>query len=72
MYLIDHEAAFSPRLPAAFYLEDGRSKLDGELAGRLRTLDPNAVRAELAGLLSKEQIDAVLQRRDLLLTDTPQ
>lgn len=69
IHLIDHEAAFAPRLPPAFYLADGRSKLDRELAAGLAALDPTEIEAEMEGLLTEEQIAALLQRRELLLAD---
>jgi len=68
IHLIDHEAAFAPRLPPELFLEDGRSKLDADLAAQLAALDPDALRHLMAGLLSDDQIATLLQRRDLLLT----
>ena len=67
IHLIDHEAAFAPRLPPAVFLEDGRSKLDDDLAARLAAIDAAEVRSQMAGLLTEEQIATLLKRRDLLI-----
>ena len=70
IHLIDHEAAFAPRLPPAVFLEDGLSKLDDDLAARIAALDPAEVRAQMSGLLSDEQIATLLERRDLLVSSS--
>ncbi len=71
VHLIDHEAAFEPRLPPALFLEDGRAKLDDELTSRLAALDPAEVTAEMNSLLTDEQIAVLLERRDLLVGTDP-
>lgn len=68
IHLIDHERAFRPKTPADPHLDDARSRLGDELGHRLEDLDPGTVRTTLAGLLSDEQIDALLSRVDLLLS----
>jgi hypothetical protein len=68
IWLIDHEQAFKPEIPSRYYLEDARSKLDEDLRELLTNLDVELVREELAEFLTTEQIDALLERRDLLLT----
>jgi hypothetical protein len=67
VWLIDHERAFKPEIPSRYYLEDARSKLDEDLRELLVELDVELVREELSEFLTGEQIDALLERRDLLL-----
>jgi len=67
LHLIDNERAFAASSPAAALLKDARSGLDKSLEQRLAALDRGAVRAELAGLLSEDEIAALLARVDLLL-----
>jgi hypothetical protein len=69
VHLIDHERAFAAKLPAAPHLEEARAHLDEGLAQRLAGLDEAAVRSQLAGLLSDEQVSALLERVKLLLSD---
>jgi len=69
IHLIDHEQALKPSVPSPYHLDAGRAMLDEEFAAVLAGLDAEAVHAELGGLLSEEQIDALLERRDLLLDD---
>lgn len=67
IHLIDNERAFAAKSPAAAHLKDARSRLDRSLEQRLATLDRDAVRAELEGLLNEDEIAALLARVDLLL-----
>jgi len=67
IHLIDNERAFAAKSPAAAHLKDARSRLDRSFEQRLVTLDRDAVRAELEGLLSADEIAALLARVDLLL-----
>jgi len=67
LHLIDHERAFAAKPPAAAHVRDVRSRLEGWLEERLATLDRDAVHAELAGLLSEDEIAALLARIDLLV-----
>jgi len=67
LHLIDNERAFAASSPTDALLKDARSVLDESLEERLAALDRDAVRAELAGLLSEDEIAALLARVDLLL-----
>ena len=69
VHLIDHEQAFNPSLPSSYHLEDARAKLDQDFRDLLTALDPAELRVEMDGLLTSEQIDALLERRGLLLGD---
>lgn len=69
IHLIDHEQALKPSVPSPYHLDAGRAMLDEDFAAALAGLDAELVRAELGGLLSEEQIEALLKRRDLLLDD---
>jgi len=72
VHLIDHEQAFNPSLPGSYHLEDARAKLDQDFRDLLTALEPAELRAEMDALLTPEQIDALLERRDLLLGDDEQ
>ncbi len=69
IHLIDHEQALKPSLPSPYHLEDGRGLLDGDFAAALAALDPEEVRAEIGDLLTDQEIDALFERRDLILAD---
>jgi hypothetical protein len=66
IHLIDHERAFAAKSPAAPYLADARSRLEKPFKQQLAALDPDTVRGELAGLLSEDEIAALLSRVHLL------
>ena len=67
IHLIDHEQALKSSVPSPYHLDAGRAMLDEDFAAALAGLDAGVVRTELGGLLSEEQIEALLERRDLLL-----
>jgi hypothetical protein len=67
IHLIDHEHAFAGKLPAGPHLQDARSRLEKPFKQQLAALDADAVRGELAGLLSEDEIAALLARVELLL-----
>jgi hypothetical protein len=67
LHLIDNERAFAAKSPASAHLKDARSGLDESLEQRLAALDRDALHAELSGLLSEDEIAALLARVDLLL-----
>ncbi len=69
IHLIDHEQALKPSLPSPYHLDAGRSMLDGDFAAALAALDPEEVRAEIGDLLTDQEIDALFERRDLILAD---
>lgn len=66
-HLIDNSAAFAavPGRPAC--LEGVNLRLDLDIVNRLLSLDAESLHRELDGLLSDEQIDAILARRDSIL-----
>jgi hypothetical protein len=68
VHLIDHERSFASRVPSEPHLVDARSRLDSGLSQRLGQLDGDAVRSALDGLLSDDQISALLTRVDLVLS----
>ncbi len=75
--LIDHSQAFATRSPfyrdGSLCLATGESSValpdffDRELVERLRRLDAEALEATVGDLLSRNQIDSLLERRDALL-----
>lgn len=68
VHLIDHERAFAARLPSEPYLQDARDRLDDEMVRRLDALRNDGVRTRLADLLSERQIEALLERVELVLS----
>ena len=68
VHLIDHERAFAAKLPSEPYLDDARDRLDDEMVRRLKALKNDGVRTRLADLLSERQIEALLERVDLVLS----
>ena len=67
MFAVDQAQAFAPDADAAAILGDGPCALDEPLRAALKRLGRGQLRAQLEPLLSKEQIDAVLKRRDAIL-----
>ena len=67
VFLVDQAQAFAPDADAAAILGDGPCALDEPLRAALKRLGRGQLRAQLEPLLSKEQIDAVLKRRDAIL-----
>ena len=68
IHLIDHERAFAAKMPSKPLLDDARSRLDDGISRWLAAIDSDAIRAALGGLLSDEQITALLSRVELLLS----
>ena len=67
LHLIDNERAFAPSPPADSLVKDARSRLEEPIEQKLAALDRDAVSTELKGLLSEDEIAALLARVDLLL-----
>ena len=68
MRLVDHSRAFLTDSTFISPADDSFPEVDVELAAALRALDRAWMQTKLDGLLSQEQIDALLARRDLLLS----
>ena len=69
LVLIDHSRAFPLYLkkPVLLYLEE--VQVPAALAERLKTLNREMLREQLGPYLQRRQIDALLKRRDLLLSE---
>jgi hypothetical protein len=68
LVLIDHSRAFATDLRQPVLLYRGGTKVPASLAERLRSLDRDSLQAELGPFLHRRQIDAILKRRDGLLS----
>jgi hypothetical protein len=67
LFFVDHSAAFSRSHRLAPFLGDAGCFLDPEMERAIRALSRDEVGAELEPWLDKEQIHALLIRRDALL-----
>lgn len=66
LYLIDHSKAFTTSPEIGW--EEGRTvSIDPELIGALEGLDETSLKEDLGDLISEQQIEAILARRDLIL-----
>ena len=68
LVLIDHSRAFSTDSKETVLLYKNPVQLPAELAKRLATLDKTSLQAALGTYLHRKQIDALLKRRDRLLS----
>lgn len=69
LVLIDHSRAFSTRTQDPVLLYKGGVVVPPELAERLRALDRQTLQDALGAYLHRRQIDALLKRRDRLLSE---
>jgi hypothetical protein len=69
LHLIDHSRAFRQTVEQPPGLEGRDLVLDPELRKRLAALDPGKLRSGLKGILTRPEISAVLQRRDMILQE---
>ena len=65
MWLIDHTRAF--RTDGKLMQPNDLTRIEASLLERLRTLDPEAVRAALKGVATSGEISAVMRRRDAVV-----
>lgn len=70
LYLIDHSRAFRTHDGRPPDIRRVELRLSDLLAGRLAALDMGRLRTGLGGLLEREQIQALLERRDEILEDS--
>ena len=68
LYLIDHSRAFRLETGLPRDLDKAQARLSGDFAQALRALDSEALHRELGPWLTREQVRAILQRRDTLLS----
>lgn len=68
LHLIDHSRSFRSRTPRPKKKEIAALAADPALQERLAALDRETLEASLDGLLGEEQIEALLARRDRLLS----
>jgi Calcineurin-like phosphoesterase len=68
LVLIDHSRAFATHSKPPVLLYKGELRLPRALAERLRALDRETLERELGAWLHRRQIDALLRRRDQLLS----
>jgi hypothetical protein len=68
LVLIDHSRAFPLYLKKPVLLYQGEIQVPPALAERLKTLNREMLQKELGPYLKRRQIDALLKRRDLLLS----
>ncbi|MEX0735320.1 MAG: metallophosphoesterase [Steroidobacteraceae bacterium] len=68
LVLIDHSRAFPTHSRDPVLLYKGGTQVPAELGERLRKLDRETLNAELGPYLHRRQIDALLKRRDRLLS----
>ncbi|MGB5131292.1 MAG: hypothetical protein WBO00_01660, partial [Steroidobacteraceae bacterium] len=69
LVLIDHTRAFRTYMRNPVLLYRGETRLPQALAERLKVLDRTMLQHAIGAYLSRRQIDAVLKRRDLLLSE---
>jgi hypothetical protein len=67
MWLIDHSRSFRLRRGYPSHVRENPPIVTEALRGTLAELDREALREAMAGLLTRGQVDAILERRDLLL-----
>lgn len=67
IHLIDHSSAFAPLPTSPPDLADQPLELDLEVVNALLRLEPESLSDRLDGILTQNEIDAVLARRDLIL-----
>jgi len=65
LWLIDHSRAF--RLGDKLRKTDDLARVERGLLGRLRALDADRMREAMDGVVSKDELEAVLKRRDALV-----
>jgi len=68
LYLIDHSRAFRLESDLPRDLDKAQARLSEDFAAALRGLDSEALHRELGPWLTREQIRAILKRRDTLLS----
>ncbi len=68
LVLIDHSRAFSTEQREPPLLYTGGVQVPAALARRLKTLDAETLQSSLGPSLNRRQIDALLKRRDRLLS----
>ena len=68
LYLIDHSRAFRLESDLPRDLDKAQARLSEDFAQALRALDSEALHRELGPWLTREQVRAILQRRDTILS----